>query len=366
MQEAYSLYFHIPFCTKKCDYCHFYVIPDQQRYKNLYIKALKKEWELRRHLLSTSSPISIYFGGGTPALLGPKAIDEILTWISPPLSCEITLEANPENVSLELMRAYCSCGINRISLGVQTLDDILLTTLSRTHSSERSLSAVDKCIQAGIHNISIDLMFDLPGQSLLSWQKTLDQAVQLPITHLSLYNLTIEPHTVFFKKKNNLALPDSNVSLQMLCQAVEVLEHSGLRRYEISAFAKEEMISKHNTGYWTGRSFLGFGPSAFSYWNECRFRNIANLNRYAKILEKGLDPVDFKEVLLPKERLKESLAISLRLIDGITVKPWPSEIENGLFELEANGFLEKNGVNLRLSSKGLLFHDTVAEYIMDF
>jgi oxygen-independent coproporphyrinogen III oxidase len=360
----FSLYFHIPFCTKKCDYCHFYVIPDQRRYRDLYREALKKEWELRRYLLPTSSPISIYFGGGTPALLGPEAIDEILTWISPPSPCEITLETNPENVSLGLMRAFRACGINRASLGVQAFDNTLLTTLSRTHSAQRSLSAVEECAQAGIHNISIDLMFDLPGQTLHSWQNTLDQAVKLPITHLSLYNLTIEPHTVFFKKKRTLALPDSDLSLQMLQTAVETLKNSGLRRYEISAFAKAGMISKHNTGYWTGRPFLGFGPSAFSYWEGCRFRNIANLNRYAKALERGLDPVDFKETLSARERLKESLAISLRLTDGISLKQWPPEILKGLSHLKTEGFLEKKGSTLRLSAKGLLFHDTVAEHIM--
>ena len=360
----YSLYFHIPFCTKKCDYCHFYVIPDQQRHKDLYKNALKKEWKYRQPPHDTSQLVSIYFGGGTPALLGPTTIYEILSWVSPPSNCEITLEANPENVSLELMSAFRKSGINRVSLGVQTLDDTLLKTLSRTHSAERSLAAVEQTAQAGIDNISIDLMYDLPGQTLESWQQTLEQAVNLPITHLSLYNLTIEPHTVFFKKKRLLKLPDSQTSLEMLNSAIEILEKNDLKRYEISAFAKRGQVSKHNIGYWTGRPFLGFGPSACSYWGESRFRTVANLNRYAKALDEGLDPTDFHETLSNKERLKESLAIRLRLLKGVPLQTWPTEIELGLVQLTKEGFLERKEGSLRLTPKGLLFHDTVAEEIM--
>ncbi len=360
----FSLYFHIPFCTRKCDYCHFYVIPDKPEHKNLYLEALKQEWELRKALLPSTSPLSIYFGGGTPALIGPKAIEEILSWVLPAQDCEITLEANPENVTKQLMQDYKNCGINRISLGVQTLDDPLLTTLSRTHSAATSLQAVADTHAAGISNISIDLMYDLPNQTLASWQKTLNQAVQLPITHLSLYNLTIEPHTVFFKKKNSLKLPSSDTSYQMLQSALQILEKHGLHRYEISAFAKDNQISKHNIGYWTNRPFLGFGPSACSYWQGKRFRNVANLNRYAKALSQNEDPIDFSETLNPLESLKESLCISLRLLSGLPLQNWPPNISSGLSELEKMGLLETKHNHLRLTEKGLLFHDTVAEHIM--
>jgi len=361
----YSLYFHIPFCTKKCDYCHFYVIPDQPRFKNIYMRALFQEWELRKPCLPPDKPISIYFGGGTPALLGPGAIHRILSWIEPLPHCEITLEANPENVSLALMQEYFQCGINRISLGVQTFDDGLLNTLSRTHVASKSQQAIEETAQAGFQNISIDLMYDLPGQTLHMWEQTIAQALSLPITHLSLYNLTIEPHTVFFKKKHSLTLPEAETSLAMLLSALDAFEKKGLHRYEISAFAKQGMYSRHNTGYWTGRPFLGFGPSAFSYWNGTRFRNVAHLNRYAKALEQKIDPLDFSETLPPKDQLKELLAIGLRLIEGIPLPQLPQEIESGLRDLESQELLVKSANKLRLTEKGLLFHDSVAEIIMN-
>lgn len=357
----FSLYFHVPFCTRKCDYCHFFVLPDQDRFKDIYLHALYREWELRSPV---GSPVSIYFGGGTPALLGPAAIETILSWVSPSSTCEITLEANPENVTLEKMRAFYACGINRISLGVQTLDDPLLTTLTRTHGAERAIKAVEETYLAGFHNISIDLMYDLPGQTLKQWRKTLAQAITLPITHLSLYNLTIEPHTAFYKKRASLQQPPPDTSLKMLCEAVEVLQQAGLNRYEISAFARGGAHSRHNTGYWTGRPFLGFGPSAFSYWEGSRFRNVAHLNRYAKALETGQDPADFHEKLPPDEQLKEHLAIGLRLLEGVPLQTWPDAIQHTLTSLKEQGFLEMTSTSLRLTPKGLLFHDTVAEEIM--
>ncbi len=362
--NRYSLYFHIPFCTRKCDYCHFFVLPDQKRFKEIYMSALRREWDLRRPLLPSTSPVSIYFGGGTPALLNPAAFQEILSWISPSLDCEITLEANPENVTLEKMRSFYACGINRISLGVQALNDPLLTTLTRTHGAQRAIEAVEETARAGFNNISIDLMYDLPGQTLKQWRKTLKCATQLPISHLSLYNLTIEPHTAFYKKRASLQQPLPDTSLAMLNEAVEVLEGVGLARYEISAFARKNCLSRHNSGYWTGRPFLGFGPSAFSYWEGSRFRNVAHLNKYAKALEAGQDPTDFKETLPLDEQLKEHLAIGLRLLEGVTPQLWPDPLEQKLTFLIQKGFLEKTPTSLRLTPQGLLFHDTVAEEIM--
>ena len=362
----FSLYFHVPFCTKKCDYCHFYVIPDQPRFKEIYREALRKEWELRLPLLPHLSPLSIYFGGGTPSLLAPEAICEILSWVSPSAACEITLEVNPENVTLERMRDFYACGINRISMGIQSFDDSLLKALGRTHSAQGAVEAVEICAQAGFENISIDLMYDLPEQTLTSWRKTLTQALDLPITHLSLYNLTIEPHTVFYKKRERLKLPDADMSLEMLLTAVALLEKGGLARYEISAFARGGKISKHNIGYWTSRPFLGFGPSAFSYWKGSRFRNISNLNKYAKSLALSQDPSDFRETLPTLEQLKENLAIGLRLIDGVPQQIWPEQINIGIANLKSAGFLEQSETNIRLTSQGVLFHDTVAEEIISF
>ncbi len=285
----------------------------------------------------------------------------ILSWVSPSAPCEITLEVNPENVTLEQMQAFRSCGINRISLGVQSFDDSMLKNLSRTHGADKARAAVVTIFEAGFSNISIDLMYDLPDQTLEIWRKTVEQAALLPITHLSLYNLTLEPHTVFYKKRNSLKLPSSETSLAMLHEAVETFEGAGLARYEISAFARNQQLSIHNSGYWTGRPFLGFGPSAFSYWNGSRFRNVAHLHRYAS----AADPTDFKETLSPDEQMKEALAIGLRLLKGVAFKNLPSAVDLKVSALIEEGFLEKEGGRLRLTAKGLLFHDTVAEEIIN-
>ncbi len=351
----YSLYFHVPFCTKKCGYCHFYVIPNQQRYHTLYMEALKKEWEMRSPLLPTDGKlISIYFGGGTPSLLGQKNIDTILSWINPANDVEITLEANPETV-------VPFSNVNRVSLGVQSFDPSLLTTLTRTHTASQAQHVIYSLVDSGIQNITIDLMYDLPGQTLQSWETTLDTALTLPIQHLSLYNLTIEPHTSFYKQKEKLksSLPSNETSLRMLEMAIQKLEAGGLQRYEISAFAKPGFTSRHNTGYWKGRPFLGFGPSAFSYWKEARFRNCSHLHRYAKKLLHASDPTDFQEKLDPLARLKERVAIQLRLLDGL--ERWPDALESLRIHLEQEGYLENN----KLTNKGLLFHDTVAELIIN-
>ena len=362
-----SLYFHIPFCTKKCDYCHFFVLPDKEAYKVQLLQGFKREWALRQSWLAEAEIATVYFGGGTPALFGPDRIAEVLRWIPLSSQTEITLEANPENIDKPLMRAYAQAGINRVSIGLQTLDDSLLLTLGRLHNAKKALDAVHRTAEAGIENISVDLMYDLPGQSLRHWQDSLKQMAALPITHLSLYNLTIEPHTVFFKKQAVLTrmLPDPETSLAMYTSAVEELARQGLEQYEISAFAKPGFLSQHNTGYWTGRSFLGLGPSAYSYIEGRRFRNIAHLNRYCACLEAGQSPVDFEEALEPEARFRELLAIRLRLCEGVNLEQFSVAygsfpIENTIQKLISEGLLEQQKSILRLTQKGILFYDTVA------
>ncbi|MFS8563032.1 MAG: radical SAM family heme chaperone HemW [Rhabdochlamydiaceae bacterium] len=307
--EEISLYFHIPFCTRKCPYCHFYVTSNKQSSKDLLLEALKQEWELQKEKIEGKKVISIYFGGGTPALFGPAPIQTILSWISIPPHCEITLEANPEEITFELMQAYKAAGINRVSIGVQSLDNDLLKILGRTHNAEKALSGIEATYKAGLTNISIDLMYEIPHQSLSVWKKTLSQLNNLPIKHLSLYNLTIEPDTLFFKKSKKLTphLPSSDACLEMLNLAVTELEKVGLYRYEISAFSQEGYQSCHNTGYWQGRPFLGFGPSAFSYWEGSRFRNIAHLQKYADRLQASLSPLISKKRFPPQLSKKSSL-----------------------------------------------------------
>lgn len=369
-----SLYFHIPFCTKKCHYCHFFVLLDKPELHQQLIEGLKLEIAKNAPLLKGKKLASIYFGGGTPSLLSPNEIkdllDEVNTFIAvDPKLIEITLEANPETITHDRMRDFHKAGINRVSIGVQTLDDPLLIKLGRTHQANTSIEKIKTTADAGITSISIDLMYDIPGQTLSSWEQTLKQITPLPITHLSLYNLTIEPNTVFFKYQESLKkiLPDADCSTEMYKMAVSSLKEIGLNQYEISAFAKNGLYSRHNVGYWTARPFLGFGPSAFSYWGHKRFRNIAQFKRYLEALKNDQLAIDFSEELPPISRKRELLAIALRIRSGVDLNFF--EKVHGELDADAHSTLKKlvsqgllNHMNGRffLTDLGVLFYDTIA------
>ncbi|MGB7978999.1 MAG: radical SAM family heme chaperone HemW [Chlamydiales bacterium] len=357
-----SLYFHIPFCTKKCPYCHFYVIPNRFSHHKLLSEALEMEWERQKILLEGKTVVSIYFGGGTPSLFG--GIEEVLARISRSADCEITIEANPEESSVELFTHFRAIGINRLSIGVQSLDDRSLETLERIHSAEKARQAIFDAQKAGFDNVSIDLMFDLPGQTEESWRYTLDQLPHLPIQHLSLYNLTIEPHTSFHKRK--IQPPNGELSLRFLMAALEKLESIGLKRYEISAFARPGHESRHNLGYWTGRPFLGFGPSAFSDWEGERFQNTPNIHKYARRLKEAESPVDFREKLPYPANVKERLAVHLRVIEGVDLELLNAPLDSlkSIEHLSEIGLLQRMGTRVQLTEQGRLLYDRVAEELI--
>lgn len=373
-----SLYFHIPFCSKKCPYCHFFVLPNEDKFKHPFVSALIKEWRMRIPQLLGKRIVSIYFGGGTPTKLDPDKYALLLeairnSGIEIASDCEITLEANPEDVSLERMQQFHSLGINRVSLGVQSLIDDDLLLLGRSHNVNRSVSAIRQVHEAGILNISIDLMFELPRQTLSSWQRCLDALFDLPVSHLSLYNLTFEPQTVFYKKKKELVpqLPPDEDRLKMLQNAVLALESIGLKRYEISAFAKEGMHSRHNTGYWIGREFIGLGPSAFSYWGGSRFSNVAHFNKYLSFLDQNLFPVDFEEKLEFPHSQQELLAVALRLIKGVDLEAFikrygrlTPQLKHSLRLMVEKKWLSWEANILKLTESGQLFYDSVASEII--
>jgi len=361
-----SLYFHIPFCNKKCPYCHFFVLPNKKEYHALLKRGLELELASLKPILQSYEIVSIYFGGGTPSLFGSAPIGELIDRVYDTCQvapdCEITLEANPEDVTQEMMSAYKETGINRVSLGVQSLVDESLILIGRDHCANKASSAIKETFQAGIENISIDLMYDLPRQSVESFDQTLHSLKSLPISHLSLYNLTIEPHTPFWKKKNTLELPSDEDSFAMLKAAVCSLEALGLKRYEVSAFAKDGFASRHNTGYWTGRPFFGLGPSAFSYYEGSRKRNVAHLKKYVKALETSLSPCDFVETLAYPQNVHERLAIELRLVEGVDLSSFslPLNTKQKLEKLAKQGYLEKDEKRCKLTDKGFLFYDSVA------
>jgi oxygen-independent coproporphyrinogen-3 oxidase len=357
-----SIYIHIPLCTKKCDYCHFYVIPNKSLYQKQIEEGLFLELEGIQNKIHHLEIASIYFGGGTPSLMHPGFFSSFLEKI-PHTGAEVTLEVNPETVSLEKMGQFYQAGINRVSLGVQSLVDDELKTLSRDHGANRAKEAIFCCKEAGFNNITIDLMYDTPGQTLDSWAETLQQVQTLPITHLSLYNLTFEPNTVFYKKRGLLkkTLPDETSSVTMYTMAQKTLSEMGLKQYEISAFARDNLQSVHNTGYWTARPFLGLGPSAFSFWDGERFQNFCSISKWFEAVKEKEAPIGFSEKLEPTAAAREQFVIALRLLEGVKA---PDALNTEVEQLITQGFLTKEHERVKLTQKGILFYDTVASILI--
>ena len=368
-KENASLYIHIPFCTKKCPYCHFYVLLDNERLKDLLLQALLQEIDLYSDFFQSTSLVSIYFGGGTPSLFGAERLSQVLRKLNYDSSCEITLEVNPEEATSDFMKQFYDIGINRISFGVQSLDDRELLILGRSHSSFRAIQAIETTYTTGFHDISLDLMYETPGQTLASFETTLRRVCTLPINHLSLYNLTFEEGTPFYKNERALrsSIAGDEEKTAMYARAIEILAEGALTQYEISAFCRNGRVSKHNSGYWTARPFLGLGPSAFSYLNATRFRNIANLPRYAKMVASKQKPVDFIDDISAERKITELLTIHLRLIECVDLMSFERRFgalshstHQAIALLVQQGLLLQDERRLHITKKGLFFYDTIA------
>lgn len=362
--DKFGLYVHVPFCRKKCPYCHFAITPYQERKVFPYISAICKEYSLK----GLSPPFStLYFGGGTPSTLSPKELSTLISLLGSSAR-EITLEVNPEDVNPEYVQAIAQLGINRVSMGVQSLDDHQLQLIERRHSAQRAKDALLTLYDNGIQNLSIDLMYDLPHQTLPSFRRTLLQISDLPITHISLYNLVLEPGSLYEKQRTKIEpqLPSETLSSKMLALAVQTLEAQGFLRYEISAFCKLGYESQHNRGYWTGKPFVGLGPSAWSYQNGIRSQNIPQYGPYVKALNTGKDPTQYSEQLEPEAQQRELLAVGLRLCEGInkTQYTYSPTVQDILNTLEADNFLTQSQNHIQLTDHGRLFYDTVASELM--
>ena len=363
--QEFSLYIHTPFCTKKCPYCHFYVLKDDEQKKDRLLEALQSDWIQWAEKLSQNRLVSIYLGGGTPTLFGAQRIQSLLYLIAQSHALdtiEISIEANPETLTRSLLVDLQNIGINRLSIGIQSFNDHLLKSLGRTHTAQNAHQAVIEAADAGFQNITIDLMYDLPSQNLNQWQQSLDKAISLPITHLSLYNLTIEPKTPFYRKKNALekTVPTQEISKNMYCAAVETLQKAGLEHYEISAFAKPGFTSLHNTGYWSHRPYIGLGPSAHSFFQGKRFRSVPNFEKYCHAIENRLSPIDEEELLTEEELAREKLTLKLRMFEGALLKDEKFHPKKTIEKFINQGLLEKKESLLRLTPKGALFYDYIA------
>lgn len=370
-----ALYIHIPFCEKRCVYCDFYTVAGVSSRIPDYVAALKKEIGLRaaEPFWQRQRFATVFFGGGTPSLLSPQQIAEILDTVFGAFQFEqhpeITIEANPGTLTSEQLARYRSTGVNRLSLGVQSLHADELERLDRIHSPQQAIDAVMMARHAGFENINMDFIFALPQQTIPRWQASLEQAFELQPTHISAYNLTIEHGTPLdVKIRKGEMEPLSEEEERAFYQfTIDFLESHGYRQYEISNFAKPGFEAKHNIKYWDGSVYLGLGASAHSFDGKRRFWNVANLRKYLEALTAARLPEDSAEQLSKSQQMFETAFLGLRQRHGVDLAAFAKKFRqsfdatfNGLVpELEKGGLLIRRDERLQLTPEGLFLCDEI-------
>ena len=317
-----GIYVHVPFCRSKCQYCDFYSLTTKD--DNLldgYLDAVCDHIKEAGPLAPNYKVDSIYFGGGTPSFFGADGLAIILTAIRRHFDvtqdAEITFEANPDSVNDKLLHRLRAEGFNRVSLGIQCDNDEILKRIGRPHTYAQAVSAFQRIRKAGFRNISVDLIYGLPGQTLQSWQDTLDHVLQLNPEHISCYGLKLEEGTPLYEYREYANLPDDDAQADMYLAAVETLRGRGFKQYEISNFCRKGLQSRHNLKYWTGGEYLGFGPSASSDFAGKRFTLVRDLHTYILGIREGGEVMeDIQEIPL-RERAGEYLMLRLRTSLGI-------------------------------------------------
>ena len=369
-----AIYIHVPFCARKCAYCDFASFAGREDAWQDYFAALRAEMDAWADRLRAYEARSVFFGGGTPSLVPAEYIADALDHLRRllPLSadCEITLEANPGTLTADKLAAYRRAGVNRLSIGVQSFDAELLRNLGRIHTPEQAVDAVRMAAEAGFTNLSIDLMYALPGQSMAQWSETLARAVALPIKHISAYSLIVEPGTEMEKRvaSGEAVLPDDDLVNEMQRMAVQRLAEQGFARYEISNFAAPGHESRHNLTYWQDGDYLGLGSAAHSLVENERFSNPPELARYLA----GERMCERTERSLRDHR-EEVLMLSTRTLRGLDLARWQAEFGEDfvqgharqLRKLESYGLIEIEGGFLRLTPVGLELQDSVVLELMD-
>jgi oxygen-independent coproporphyrinogen-3 oxidase len=342
-----GLYIHIPFCRQACRYCDFYFTVSI-RYQDQFTGALLMELENRAGEAGINRPETLYFGGGTPSLLSMENMFRIMNGVRKYFlldeNAEITIECNPEDLDLATLAGFKESGINRLSIGIQSFLNRDLKLIRRTHDAMRAIQCVEDGVRTGFKNITADLIYGIPGQTAVDWKHNLDQACNLPLEHISAYHLTFEPGTVFdhWRKKGKLFETGEELSEEMFHMLREKTAEAGFEHYEISNFAKPGRKSIHNQLYWSGKPYLGMGPSAHSFDGTTRSWNVASLKKYMEGLYGG-NPARESEDLSPREQYHDYLITSLRTREGadpeyIHVKFGNSFIEE--FERHAKRFLD--------------------------
>lgn len=371
MESEIGLYFHFPFCKQKCNYCDFNSYCGIEDLIPGYMEAMILEVERD---LPQSRPVgSIYFGGGTPSVLPPDLLVYFLNFIRDNFllkdKTEITLEINPGTTNLDALILFKNAGFNRLSIGLQAVQDRLLQTIGRIHRWLDFQQIYESAREVGFDNINIDLIFGLPGQTIADWKESLEKVTQLKPEHISAYGLQLEEETPLDKlvKSGSLTLPPEDVVVEMMQWVMNFLPEAGYQQYEISNYSKPEYQSRHNLYYWIGHDYLGFGAGACSTFQQHRWSNWAEPREYINKILKGYPVVEESETIDRSIAAIERLMLGLRLRKGIDLKDFQDEFQIDLTkklrkeiaQLQSNGLVNLTKSHLSLTDKGVLLSNTV-------
>lgn len=370
LKKPTSAYVHIPFCTQICYYCDFSKVFIKNQPVDAYLQALIREFrsyditELR----------TLYIGGGTPTSISAVQLDYLLTELSRDLNLntleEFTIEANPGDLTVDKIEVLQKSAVNRVSLGVQTFNDKHLKRIGRSHNEAQIYSTIDALKTAGFQNISIDLIYALPGQTMDDVRSNVAKALALNIPHLSLYSLILEHHTVFMNKmrRGKLHLPTEDLEAEMFEYIISEMERNGFEHYEISNFTKPGFESRHNLMYWDNVEYYGVGAGASGYLDGIRYRNRGPIQHYLKGVSEGNARLS-EEVLSKNEMMEEELFLGLRKKEGVSIGKFEQKFGTSfekrygqiVQELQSDGLLKENNGFIQMTKKGLFLGDTVAE-----
>ena len=366
-----GIYIHIPFCKRRCIYCDFFSTTQSEK-KTAYVHALCQELEMRKDYLENEEIETIYLGGGTPSQLTQEELETIFTYIYKVYKikpdAEITLEANPDDLTEDYVSKLRKHPINRISMGIQTFQEDTLKLLHRRHTAQQAIDAFQRCRKAGFQNISIDLMYGLPGETLDTWKKNLLQVIALHPEHISAYHLIYEEDTVLWKlrEQHQVEETDEDLSVTLFKTLIEELTHAGYQHYEISNFCLPNLHSRHNSSYWTGKKYLGCGPSAHSFNGNSRQWNIASLDKYIDGIQQGKPDFEIEELDI-YTRYNDFVITSIRTCWGMSLAHLQTTYGEKLHQyclqmakphLE-QGVLEISEGVLRLTQAGIFISDGI-------
>ena len=365
-----SAYVHIPFCTQICYYCDFSKVFIKNQPVDSYLAHLLQEF----HSYDIQKLRTLYIGGGTPTALSASQLEVLLDGLTKNLDLsmleELTIEANPGDLDADKIAVLQNSAVNRVSLGVQTFDDKMLKNIGRSHTEKDIYENIDRLKLAGFDNISIDLIYALPGQTMEQVKENVAKAIALDIPHMSLYSLILENHTVFMNRmrRGKLPLPKEELEAEMFEYIIAELERAGFEHYEISNFSKQGFESRHNLMYWDNAEYYGIGAGASGYVDGVRYKNHGPIRHYLKAVEEGSARIN-EEHLSQREQMEEEMFLGLRKKSGISMARFEEKFERsfqGLYgqivrDLVQQGLMQVEGDRVRMTKRGLFLGDTVAE-----